>query len=465
MTRCLPLLTLFLWTLAPLAPAQPPSIAGSFEGALKLPTGQSLRLRLHIDRAPDGTLKATFDSVDQGVLGMPIDEITFANGTLRWSLERISATYEGKLAASGNAIDGTIIQGSPMPLAFKRMDRAALGQTPARPQEPRPPFPYASTDVTMPSKAAGVTLAGTLTVPSTPGPHPAIVLITGSGPQDRDETIAGHKPFLVLADHLTRRGIAVLRFDDRGVGKSTGSFTAATTPDFAHDAEGALGFLLTRPEIDAKRLGVLGHSEGALAALMIAARRAEVSFLVFLAGTAVPGADVILAQTEAIARAMGAPEAALAQNRDLQKRLLDAARSTPSPLELRKKAEEILAAVPEPQRNAQVNQLLTPWMRFFINFDPAPVIRRIKCPVLALFGELDLQVLSAQNSPVMEQALREAGNPRTEIHRLAKLNHLFQPATTGTPQEYGAIETTIDPKALDLVTAWLRRNAGLEPNP
>lgn len=450
--------------LAAAAPAQPVPVAGSFEGALKTPAGQSLRLRLHIERSPDGALKGTLDSVDQGAFGIAIDEISFAEGTLRWSIQRLRATFEGKLSADGAAIEGTFTQGMPMPLALKRIDRAAA-QAPARPQMPKPPFPYQATDLSFASKAEGVMLAGTLTVPPGPGPHPAVILITGSGPQDRDETIMGHKPFLVLADHLTRHGIAVLRYDDRGFGKSTGDFASSTSVDFSDDAEGALDFLRARKEIDAKRIGFAGHSEGGIIAPMVAARRDDVAFLVLLAGTAVPGADVMLAQGEAITRAMGAPEAARVQNRELQQRLFDAVRSTPGPDELRKKAEEILSMLPEPQRTSQVNQVTAPWMRFFITFDPVTVLRRVKCPVLALFGELDLQVLPAQNAPVMEQALREAGNQRAEIHRLAGLNHLFQPAKTGIPQEYAAIETTMDPKALDLIAAWLRRTAGLESKP
>lgn len=458
------LVAVLLLAVAAGAPAQPPSIAGSFEGALKAPTGQSLRLRVHVERSPDGVLKGTLDSVDQGAFGIAIDEISFTEGTLRWSIQRLRATFEGKLSADGAAVEGTFTQGVPMPLTLKRID-AAAAKAPARPQLPKPPFPYQSAEVTIPGKSEGVTLAGTLTLPSTPGPHPAVILISGSGPQDRDETIMGHKPFFVLADHLTRHGLAVLRYDDRGFAKSTGDFAAATSVDFADDAEGALDFLRARKEIDPKRIGFLGHSEGGLIAPMVAARRDDVAFLVLLAGTAVSGADVMLAQGEAIARAMGAADAALAQNRGLQQRLFEAVRSTPDPDELRKKAGEILSMLPEAQRNAQVNQIVAPWMRFFITYDPAAVLRRVKCPVLALFGELDLQVLPSQNAPVMEQALREAGNERVEIHRLDGLNHLFQPAKTGIPQEYATIETTMDPKALDLIAAWLRRTTGLEPRP
>lgn len=455
---------LLLAVLASVARPQALPVEGSFEGALKTPTGQSLRLRLHVKRAPDGRLSGALDSVDQGAFGIPIDEISFADGTLRWTIRRLQASFEGKLTEGGAALDGAFTQGMAMPLTLRRAD-PALASRPARPQQPKPPFPYRSIDVSFSSKAEGVTLAGTLTLPEGPGPHPAAILISGSGPQDRDETIMGHKPFLVLADHLTRRGIAVLRYDDRGFGQSSGDFAAATSVDFSDDAEGALDFLKGRPEIDGQRIGYLGHSEGGIVAPMVAARRSEVAFLVLLAGTAVPGADVMLAQGEAIMKAMGAPEAARAQNRQIQQQLFDAVRTTPDPEALEAKATEILAMLPEQQRTAQVRQVATPWMRFFITYDPAPVLRRVKCPVLALFGELDTQVLPGQNAPALEQALREAGNKHAEVHRLAGLNHLFQPAKTGTPQEYATIEQTMDPQALDRISRWLRRTAGLETQP
>lgn len=461
MPRLLAVLTL---ACALLLTGQTPPLEGSFEGALKLPTGQSLRLRLHVKSAPDGQWTGTLDSVDQGAFGIAIDEISFAEGVLRWSIQRLRASFEGKLGADGTLLEGTFTQGMPMPLTLKRVD-PALAKAPARPQTPRPPFPYTALEVSFPSKAAGVTLAGTLTLPAGPGPHPAVILISGSGPQDRDETIMGHKPFWVLADHLSRRGFAVLRYDDRGFGKSGGSFETATSVDFSDDAEGAFDYLRARKEIDPKRTGLLGHSEGGIVAPMVAARRDDVAFLVLLAGTAVPGADVMTAQGEAILRAMGAPEAARAQNRQTQERLFEAVRTTPDPDELRQKAAAALEAMPEAQRAAQLRQITGPWMRFFITYDPAPVLRRVKCPVLAIFGEKDLQVLPEQNAPVLEAALREGGNTRVEVRRLPGLNHLLQPAALGTPQEYAMIEQTMDPQALDLIAGWLRRAAGLEAQP
>ena len=393
-------------------------MAGSWEGVLKTPSGGQLRLRVHVEKTAGGAWKAALDSPDQGAFGIAADSASFDGGVLRWSIQKLRATYEGRLSADDSALEGTFTQGVAMPLVLKRM-AAGTSRAPGRPQMPKAPFPYRATEVSFPSVEAGVTLAGTLTLPAAAGPHPAVILISGSGPQDRDESIMGHKPFLVLADWLTRRGIAVLRYDDRGVGKSTGSFAGATSVGFSNDAEGALNYMSGRADIDRKRIGFLGHSEGGLIAPMVAVRRAEVAFLVLLAGTAVPGAEILLAQGEAIGKAAGAPEGALAQNRALQE-------------------------------------------KFFITYDPAPVLRRVKTPVLALFGEKDLQVLPDQNAPALEAALRDARNEHVKIHRLAGLNHLFQPAKTGSPQEYAEIEQTMDEGALKLIGEWVSRTAGLE---
>lgn len=439
-------------------------VEGAWEGVLQAPGGGRLRLRVHVEKTAGGGWKAALDSPDQGAFGIAADTASFEGGVLRWTIEKLRASYEGRLNAGGTAIEGTFTQGVAMELVLKRMP-AAAAKAPGRPQLPKGPFPYRAEEVTFSSTDSGVTLAGTLTVPAGAGPHPAVILISGSGPQDRDETIMGHKPFLVLADWLTRRGVAVLRYDDRGTAKSTGAFAEATSVDFSNDAEGALDYLKGRKEIDGKRIGFLGHSEGGLVAPMVAVRRPEVAFVVLLAGTAVPGSAVMLAQGEAIGKAAGAPEAALAQNRRLQETLFEAVRTTPDPEELRKKAEEALSMMPEAQRAAQVKQITGPWMRFFITYDPAVILRRLKAPVLALFGELDLQVLPEQNAPVLEAALRAAGNEQVEIHRLAGLNHLFQPAKTGTPQEYATIEQTMDERALELIAGWLRRTAGLEQAP
>lgn len=456
-------LAVFAFVLAAQQPAQAQSIEGSWEGPIKIPSGQTLRLRLNITKTPDGALKATTDSPDQGAFGIPIDSITLEGRTLRWSLKQLQASYEGILNDAGTEIAGKLTQGMALDLVLKRLDPSAA-KGPLRPQEPRPPFPYASEDLTFPSKAAGVALAGTLTLPQGKGPHPAVILLTGSGPQDRNEAIMGHKPFLVLADHLTRQGIAVLRFDDRGFGKSTGTFTTATSADFSDDAEGAFDYLAKRPEIDPKRIGFAGHSEGGIIAPMVAARRADVAFLVLMAGTGVTGEQVMYEQSRAINKAAGAPEEAARKNRELQQKLFAAIREEADPAKLQIRLQTILEAepmIPEAQRMAQVRQVSSPWFRFFVVYDPAPALEKVKCPVLAINGALDLQVDPAQNLVPIAAALRKGGNRQAETVELPGLNHLFQTAKTGLPAEYARIEETMSPKAMEAISTWIRKRTGL----
>jgi hypothetical protein len=305
-----------------------------------------------------------------------------------------------------------------------------------------------------------VTLAGTLTLPAGKGPHPAVVLITGSGPQDRDETLMGHKPFLVLADHLSRRGVAVLRYDDRGIGKSKGNFSIATTADFAQDAEGALEYLKRRAEIRAKQVGLAGHSEGGIIAPMVAARRQDVAFVVLLAGTAVPGSAVILEQGHAMAKAAGASEEKLRDARVKHMAFEKVMAESGDAAELEKKLRAVFgggAGV-----DAQIRQVTSPWFRYFFTYDPAPALGKVKCPVLALNGEKDLQVLPDQNLPVMKAALEKGGNKDVTIVRLPGLNHLFQAAKTGAVSEYAQIEETMNPAALDAVSGWIGQHTGEE---
>lgn len=446
---CLPLLT-----------AQSSPVEGSWEGTLKLPAAQ-LRLRIHVKAGPGGALAGTMDSPDQGALGLPLSSVTFAGGTLKWEMSQIRASYEGKLNEARTEIEGSFTQGMALPLTLKRLDAAAAAAPgPKRPQEPKPPYPYTVQDVSFPSKAPGVTLAGTLTLPAGNGPHPAVILISGSGPQDRDESLMGHKPFHVLADHLSRRGIAVLRYDDRGIGKSTGSFATATSADFSQDAEGALEFLMARAGIDAKRVGFAGHSEGGIVAPMVAARRAGVAFVVLLAGTAVPGSDVILEQGQALAKAAGASEAQLQEARAKQLEFTKVMAESGGTAELEKRLRQFLAGAPNAE--AQIKQLTSPWMRYFMTYDPAPALAKVKCPVLALNGEKDLQVLPDQNLPVLKAALEKGGNKDVTILRLPGLNHLFQAAKTGAVSEYAQIEETMNAAALDAAASWLRKKTGLE---
>jgi pimeloyl-ACP methyl ester carboxylesterase len=412
---------------------------------------------LHVVARPQGGLAARLDSLDQGALGLPVDEVALRDRTVSLRMKQLGASYSGTVSDDGATITGEWIQGRALPLVFRR----GAPEPPRRPQEPKGPRPYRDEEVAFDS--AGATLAGTLTIPKDKGPYPAVVLVSGSGPQDRDETISGHRPFLVLADHLARQGVAVLRYDDRGVGRSTGSLAATTTLDYADDVKAALATLRKRPEVDAKRLGVIGHSEGALVAALVASQDPDLAFVVMLEGPGVPGEQLLYEQAALIARAGGATPDMIAQQKALQERIFAVIKEESDPAAARRAIAAVLepafAQAPEAQRaaaiDAQATWALSPWMRHFIAYDPAPALRAVKCPVLALFGEKDLQVPPAQNAAPVEAALKAAGHPDSAVRRLPGLNHLLQTAGTGLPAEYSAIEETVSPAALDAIGAWI----------
>ncbi len=337
----------------------------------------------------------------------------------------------------------------------------ASPETPSRPQEPRPPFPYIEEEVNYPNPdAPGVHLAGTLTRPSTGGPFPAVLLITGPGPQDRDETISGHKPFLVLSDYLTRRGIAVLRVDDRGTAKSTGNFDTSTTKDFASDAEAGVWYLMRRNELDQNRIGLIGHGEGAIVAAMTAVNMPKIAFIVLLAGTAVPGEDVLLAQTERAETAAELPEEQIEADSKIGHMLYEFVRQGRTEVELRQ-ALFALPAVYKPFAapwQQQLHRLEAPWLRFFLSYDPATTLEKVKCPVLALAGEKDTQVVPEQNVRAMKAAFARGGNRDATVQILPGLNYMFQTATTGLGWEYATISETISPKVLDIIGSWIAKH-------
>jgi hypothetical protein len=342
-----------------------------------------------------------------------------------------------------------------------------------RPQEPTDPLPYDTEDVTFRNTEAGITLAGTLTLPRSPGPHPAAVLVSGSGAQDRDEALMGHKPFLVLADHLTRNGIAVLRYDDRGFGESEGTFATATTADFATDALAAARFLRSRPGIDPDAVGIIGHSEGGLVGPAVAAESSAVAWIVMLAGPGVPGEEILNAQIEKISRASGSSEEDIARALRTQKRIYEVLRADLDRTTTRSRLRSVFQAAvdsaspamrasmgTDPEQieayiDGQINQITSPWFRHFLRYDPRPALEKVTVPVLAMIGSLDLQVPPEQNLPEIEAALERAGNDDITARRLPGLNHLFQTATTGSPAEYASIEETFSPAALDIISSWI----------
>jgi pimeloyl-ACP methyl ester carboxylesterase len=445
---------------ASLAVAQTPSspVAGAWEGTLEAP-GVKLRMGVAVTVQPDGGLSATMDSPDQGAFGLPLSGVTFANRVLRFSLAAARGRFEGQLNDAGTEIAGTWTQGMPLPLVLRKVEKLTR---PNRPQEPKPPFPYRSEDVAIVNAAGKAVLAGTLTLPSGAGRFPAAVLITGSGPQNRDEELMGHKPFLVLADYLTRHGIAVLRYDDRGVGKSSGNFAVATSEDFAGDALAAWQVLSARPEIDPRRVGLIGHSEGALIAPMLAARTPGVAFVVMLAGPGVAGDEIMLRQSTSILKASGAPDAAVAANVELQKQVFAILREETDPARITERLNAIPAPAGRPDAKAAlVQQSLSPWLRFFVRYDPVPALTKVACPVLALNGELDTQVAADQNLPIIEAALKRGGNADVTVTRLPGMNHLLQTCKTGLPAEYVKIEETMSPAALDTIATWIQKRTGL----
>ena len=451
-------------------PTPMPRIVGPeqiWEGKLSVGAGLSLRLVFHVGKTADGTLMARMDSPDQGAKGIKVDHVTFDKSTLTFELKALRGKYEGKLNAEGTEAKGTWTQsGISLPLNLKKSDKATELR---RPQTPKGPFPYKVVDVSYVNKQGNVTLAGTLTEPEGPRPFPALILISGSGAQDRDETIFEHKPFLVLADALSRRGVAVLRVDDRGVGGSTGSTAGSTSDDFAGDVLAGINFLKQRSEIDAKHIGLLGHSEGGIIAPMVAARSTDVAFIVLLAGTGLSGEEILYLQGQATLKAVGADEKALKQQLDLQKRLFEILKTEKDQKALEPKLHEAAKAVtdslPEAERKAlgnldaiissQLKMVQSPWFRYFLTYDPRPALAKVHCPVLALIGEKDRQVPPAENLSQIESALKKAGNAQVTVKELAGLNHLFQTCKTGAPSEYAQIEETIAPSALAVITDWI----------
>ena len=443
-------------------------LVGFWQGTLKIGTIE-LRLGLNVSAKSDGTLTGTFDSPDQGAKDLPISEINVKESAVKLESKKIGATFEGKLSEDGKELKGTWKQsGGELALTFKRLAKAPSY---ARPQDPKKPYPYIEEEVKLENKAAGVKLAGTLTFPKGKGPFPAVVLITGSGPQDRDEALMGHRPFLVLADHLTRNGIAVLRCDDRGVGGSTGNTSTSTTADFADDALVGVAFLKGRPEIDGKKIGLIGHSEGGVVAPIAATKSNDVAFIVLLAGTGLVGEEILYRQGELILKASKTDEKAIARQRALQERMFAIVKKEKDPKEVRAQIDAVVAeetaklteaekAIAEKQKGAlegQLKMVLSPWFRYFLTFDPAPTLKRVTCPVLAINGEKDLQVPCKVNLDAIEKALKEGGNKDVTVKEFPKLNHLFQTCETGSPTEYARIDETFAPVALNEISSWIAK--------
>ena len=350
-------------------------------------------------------------------------------------------------------------------------------EPPPRPQEPLKPYPYYTEDITFENSQAGITLAGTLALPSTQRNFPVAILITGSGPQNRDEEISGHKPFLIIADHLTKQGIAVLRFDDRGVGQSTGEFKTATTADFASDVASAIKYVKSRKEINDNKIGLIGHSEGGMVAPLVASESEDVNFMVMLAGPRIDLVNLMLMQQELLAKAYGISEA------DINKYILPVHKkayhmittysdSTALKAELKDLIDESYDKIKEAYDRSSADAMISDltkeeaismqaeewsseWYRYFLKYDPASILENVSCPVLALNGDKDLQVTPKENLSAIDSALRRGGNTNVTVKMLPNLNHLFQNCETGSPEEYDEIDETFSPVALREISDWI----------
>lgn len=401
----------------------------------------SLRLVLRIR---GGT--ATLDSLDQRVEGIPASEVTRDDGRVRVRFDPLGATYEA--GRDGPNLDGQWTQGgSSSPLILTR-DLVPFRSR--RPQDPTEPLPYPTEDVTIP--AQDHRLACTLALPSdATGPVPGVVLLTGSGPQDRDESLAGHRPFLVLSDHLARHGIASLRCDDRGFAASTGDFLSATTRDFAIDAQAAADWLRARPETGA--VGFIGHSEGGMVAPLAAP---SADFMVLLAPPAVFGRTLYLRQIEDIAAASGIEGQALLDAIDTHAMIIDhvvAGDTLDEGLRTGLRARLTRAGMTHPAADAYLNQVFGPWFRAFLDYDPAPALAATEVPILALWGSTDLQVDAEMNADAFREAT--SGSTQAETRIFPGLNHLFQRSDSGLPGDYAAIDQTLDPTVLEAIRTWI----------
>lgn len=422
--------------------------------------GTLLNLVLNIETGPHGT-SATLDSVDQGVYDIPVTDLSRDADQVTLRIPMANVTFSAALDADAGVLAGDWTRpGFPdVEVVFSRTALEIVA--PTRPQTPQAPFPYDITDVRIDNPdAEGVTLAGTLTQPRGSDLVPAVVLVSGSGPQDRDESIWEHRPFAVLADHLSRQGIAVLRYDDRGFAESTGDFATGTSLDFAGDAMAALRWLRTQPGIDPNQVGVIGHSEGGLIAPIMAAEVDAPDFLVLLAGPGTSGREIVLEQSALIARAAGgAPEGVASMVEALEIMTAQAALAE-NGADVRARVTPILTdefmarlGVPADQKELFLVQITRDWYVEFLNHDPIPYLQAVDQPVLAIIGSLDLQVPAPSNLAGLRRGL--AHNADATILELEGLNHMFQPAQTGTIAEYAQIETTFDPEALVLISDWI----------
>ncbi len=444
------------------------ALVGSWTGGIEQGGAVVLRLGVRFEIAAPGGVAGWLDSPDQGTRDIAVTAVTMVGDSVQFAVPSLGALFRGTADSARARITGTWTQGATS--ITLSLARATGRETFVRPQDPSPPFPYTESEVAY-DGAGGLRLTGTLTVPGGEGPFPAVLLLSGSGAQDRDATMMGHRSFRVIADHLARRGIAVLRVDDRGVGGSAGNVMELTLADNARDAAAGVHFLRTHKGIDATRVGLIGHSEGGWVAPLLAAESDDVAFVVMLAGPAVSPAELLAAQARGMLTAAGVPliEERVAMNavvfdairREPDNERAIAAATAATRDWLASQPDAVAAAIrvgmeseaarAESARSLQLQT--TPWFRGLLAYDPAPALRAVRVPVLALFGERDLQVPAAQSAPLLREMW--AAHPDGTVQVMEGLNHFFQHARTGLPTEYAQIEETFAVQALELIAVWI----------
>jgi hypothetical protein len=452
----------------------PGSVEGTWNGDIELP-GMSLKTTVRLSQVEGDKWSGQIDISQQGAKAVALADVTVAPPNVSFRIAGIPGdpTFRLVLSEDLQSMSGTLTQGGgSIPATLRRGEVPPVAKAaPRRPQMPVPPMPYLEENVTFRNEGADLQLAGTLTLPRAEKRVAAVLLITGSGQQDRDQTLFGHKPFWVWADHLTRQGVAVLRVDDRGIGGSGRGSQNPTSLDFATDVRAGLDFLRRRPEIDPDRVGLIGHSEGAILAVMVAAGTPAPAFIVMLAGTGVPGDQILYSQAASLFKAQGASDEAIAWDRSIRERvfaILKAETGAKPNLAAREKLLEEIGsakpAAPGAPDGAAARQLAgalfkasQPWLQFFLAFDPRPTLMKVRCPVLAIGGDRDVQVPARENLMEIERALRAGGNKDVTTAELPGLNHLLQTSVTGTPNEYATIEETIAPAVLKLVSDWIAK--------
>ena len=445
--------------------------SGTWNGTLNV--AGELHLVLHVTQMPDGSYSGTLDSPDQKVSGIKCDKVEAITDTsgnkLIFIINNLKVSYNGTLL-NDSTLSGTFTQGAKLPLDLHRSDIPYVAKVKNRPQTPKPPFPYKSEEVVY--TANGLQYGGTITIPAGNGSFPAVLLITGSGAQDRDETVFSHKPFAVLADALTRDGFIVLRVDDRGIGSSTGNFSASTTADFVTDVNASLNYLKSRHEVNNKKIGLLGHSEGAMIAPMVASGRKDINFIVLLAAPGVKIVDLMAEQNAAVIRSMGVDSAMAENYKPVYSQLVNTIANAPDTATAMRNALQVINNSQPKMDSATlfklgiydkefylkqlVTRCSTPWFKYFIQFDPQPYLTKLKkVKVLALNGSKDIQVVPRQNLPAIRSALVAGSTKTFEVKEMPGLNHLFQTCTKCTIAEYEQLEETISPSALQTITGWL----------